>query len=188
MIYDRPSDEERQEREGRLLLVQIDNLSGELLGEALTRLCSAGAMNVQLLPTLTKKGRPGQLLLVDVRQDKLDFVEEALLAELGVTGWHRLTTQHVYVSTEIINRDLTVLTPVGVLLERVAGKRLTNSPSSVTPEYSSCVALRERLQAECGVRVPLRELIRLVSGALNNDGMTKIDLSSQLEGNRTSEL
>lgn len=188
MIYDLPSDEERHEREGRLLFVQIDHLSGELLGEALTRLCSAGAMNVQLLPTLTKKGRPGQLLLVDVRQDKLDSVEEALLGELGVTGWHRLTTQHVYVGTEIITRDLTVLTPIGVLHEQVAGKRLTNHPSPVTPEYGSCVALRERLLAECGVRVPLRELVRLVSSALNNDGKTRIDLSSQQDGNRTGVL
>jgi uncharacterized protein (DUF111 family) len=175
------------ELEGRLLFVQIDNVSGELLGEALTRLCSAGATNVQLLSTLTKKGRPGQLLLVDVRQDKLNSVEEALLAELGVTGWHRLTTQHIYVSTEIINRELTVLTPVGVMYEQVVGKRLANSPGSVTPEYSSCVALRERLHIECGVRVPLRELIRLVGGVLNNEGMTSIDLRSQQDGNKTGE-
>jgi len=182
-----PGDEGRHEREGRLLFVQIDHLSGELLGEALTQLCSAGAMNVQLLPTLTKKGRPGQLLLVDVRQDKIGPVEKTLLAELGVTGWHSLTTQHVYFGTEIVNRDLTIQTPLGVLHAQVAGKRLTNRQSPVTPEHSSCVELRERLCTEGGVRIPLRELVRLVSSALNNGDKTRIDLSSQQGENRTGD-
>jgi uncharacterized protein (DUF111 family) len=176
MAFDYPGDGGRRQHEGSLLFVQIDHLSGDLLGEALTRLCSVGAMNVQLLPTLTKKGRPGQLLLIDVRHDQLASVEETLLAEFGVTGWHRLVTQHVVFSTENLSRNLTVLTAAGTLREQVEGKRMTNPPGPVVPEHRSCVALCERLLAECGMRVPLREIVRLVSGALNGDGEPRIDL------------
>ncbi len=166
----------RRQHEGSLLFVQIDHLSGELLGDALTRLCAAGAMNVQLVPTLTKKGRPGQLLLVDVRHDRLASVEEVLLAELGVTGWHRLATEHVFFSTESLNCNVTVLTSAGPLCAEVEGKRLKDPPGPIVPEHRSCVALCERLRAECGMQVPLREMVRLVSGALNDDGEPKIDL------------
>ncbi len=176
MICDHPGDGGHHQQEGSLLFVQIDHLSGELLGEALTRLCSAGAMNVQLLPTLTKKGRPGQLLLVDVRHDRLAAVEEVLLAEFGVTGWHRLATQHVYFKTENLSCNLSILTSAGTICGQVEGKRLISPRGAIVPEHRSCVALRERLLAECGVQVPLREVARLVSSALNSDGEPIIDL------------
>jgi hypothetical protein len=163
-------------------------MSGELLGEALTRLCSAGAVNVQLLPTLTKKGRPGQLLLIDVRHDQLASVEETLLAEFGVTGWHRLATQHVSFRTENLNCNLTILTPAGTLREQVEGKRLTNPSGPIVLEHRSCVALSEKLLAKCGLHVPLREVVRLVGGALNGDGDPRIDLRGKHEESRSSLL
>ena len=49
-----------------LLLVQIDDRSGEVLGNALEELMSLGARNVQLLSSVTKKGRPGHVLLIDL--------------------------------------------------------------------------------------------------------------------------
>lgn len=176
MTFNYSGNGDRHQHEGNLLFVQIDHLSGELLGEAITRLCAAGAANVQLLPTLTKKGRPGQLLLVDVRHDKLPSVEETLLAEFGVTGWHRLATEHVFFGTENLERNLTILTPARTLYGKVEGKRLKDPPGPIVPEHRSSVALCERLLAECGMRVPLREMVRLISGALNGDGEPKIDL------------
>jgi uncharacterized protein (DUF111 family) len=184
MTFHYSGDGGRYHHGGNLLFVQIDHLSGELLGEALKSLCSAGAKNVQLLPTLTKKGRPGQLLLVDVRQDQLASVEETLLSEFGVTGWHRLATEHVFLKTENLKCDLTVLTPDGTLREQVQGKRLTDPPGPAVPEHRSCVALRERLLADCGMKLPLREVVRLVGEALNRDGRPRIDLRGKRKGSR----
>lgn len=166
----------RHQREGLLLLVQIDHLPGDILGEALDRICSAGAKNVQLIPTLTKKGRPGQILIVDVPGDLEREIEEVLLAEVGVTGWHALTTRHVYYMTEVLDIDLAVLTPDGVLRHKVAGKRLVKEGSAVVPEHRSCLELNERLVSECGLKVPLRELRRLIDEALNNGEEHRIDL------------
>jgi uncharacterized protein (DUF111 family) len=167
---------QRHQREGILLFVQIDHLPGDLLSEALTRLCSAGAKNVQLLATLTKKGRPGQLLIVDVPVKLQTAIEEVLLSEVGVTGWHALTTEHVYFSTEILDIDVAVSTPNGVLRHQVSGKRLARTGSELVPEHRSCVELRERLLSRCGMSVPLREVARLIGEALNNGEEHSIDL------------
>jgi len=176
MVDGSTSGNERQEHEGILLLVQIDHLPGDLLGEALDRLCAAGAKNVQLFPTLTKKGRPGHVLMVDVPVSLEPAIEEVLLTEVGVTGWHAITTQHVYYNTEILDIDLVVFTPNGVLRHQVSGKRLIRDGSALVPEHRSCVELSERLASECGLRVPLRELVRLIDESLNNGEEHSIDL------------
>ena len=166
---------ERHEQEGRLLFVQVDHLSGEVVGDALSRLWSAGARNVQLVPTLAKKGRPGQLVLIDVGAKELEAIEQVLLSELGVHGWHSVKTEHVWIATEIVELDVEVKTPTSVLHARIAGKRRSNA-REVAPEHDSCVALKERLVAETGLRIPLRELVPLVRNALNHGGRACIDL------------
>jgi hypothetical protein len=167
---------QRCEQAGILLFVQVDHLSGELLGDALEQLYAAGAANVQILSTLTKKGRPGSLIMIDALPDKLDAVEHIVVTELGVAGWHRMTTQHVHLRTEIVARRLTILTPTGALHEEVRGKRLADDGKTVRPEYRSCVALRDRLRTECGLCVPLDEVVRMVGVTLDNQAETVIDL------------
>ena len=76
--------------QGILVMVQIDHLSGELLGGLSDRLIEKGAQNVQMIPTLSKKSRPAYLLLIDTSQERLPDLEEFLVVELGVTGWHRI--------------------------------------------------------------------------------------------------
>ena len=167
---------ERCEQAGNLLFVQVDHLSGELLGDALEQLYAAGATNVQILSTVTKKGRPGNLIVIDALSDKLDAVERVVVTELGVTGWHRMTTQHVHVRTEIVTRRLTILTPTSTLQEEVRGKRLADDGKTVRPEYRSCVALRDRLRTECSLCLPLYEVVRMVGVTLENQAETVIDL------------
>jgi uncharacterized protein (DUF111 family) len=164
------------EQAGNLLFVEVDHLSGELLGDALEQLYAAGASNVHILSTLTKKGRPGNLIVIDVLPDKLDVVERVVVTELGVTGWHRMMTQHVHLRTEIVTRRLTILTPASRLQEEVRGKRLAGTGKTVRPEYRSCVALRDRLRTECSLCLPLYEVVRMVSVALEDQTETVIDL------------
>jgi uncharacterized protein (DUF111 family) len=80
-----------------LVSVQVDHLSGEMLGEIWKQLSSKGAKNVQFLSTLTKKGRPGHVLLVDIPPERMNELEDFLVSDLGVCGWHRLLSGHVHV-------------------------------------------------------------------------------------------
>jgi uncharacterized protein (DUF111 family) len=77
-----------------LLMAQVDDAPGELLGYVVEELGRIGARNVQLLSSLGKKGRPGYVLLVDI--DAEDEAETAglLAADLGVWGYRVLESRH----------------------------------------------------------------------------------------------
>ena len=49
-----------------LILAQVDDASGEVLEDTAKHLHEAGALSLQILASLGKKGRPGHVLLIDV--------------------------------------------------------------------------------------------------------------------------
>ncbi len=91
-----------------LLLVQIDDRSGEVLGNALEELMSLGARNVQLLSSVTKKGRPGHVLLIDLEADVEGAVGAYLAAELGAWGYQILESAHRHFDTVLEQRAVKV--------------------------------------------------------------------------------
>lgn len=92
-----------------LLLVQIDDRSGEVLGNALEEVMSLGARNVQLLSSVTKKGRPGHVLLIDLEADVEASVGAYLAAELGAWGYQVLESAHRHFDTVLERRAVTVV-------------------------------------------------------------------------------
>jgi len=95
--------------EHMLLLAQVDDCTGEVLGEALDQLVAMGVRNVQLLSSLTKKGRPGSVLLLDLERDLEPEVAVFLAAELGVWGYHLLQTNHRHFEVSIEERRIQVV-------------------------------------------------------------------------------
>ncbi len=162
---------------GTFIMVQIDHLSGELLGELADRLMEKGAQNVQLIPTISKKSRPGHLLLIDSPQERLPDLEEFLVTELGVTGWHRIPTQHAHIATEFVSCTMAFLTQTDRFEIEVYGKRIKQASSFVRPEHDVCRQVQKRLHAEQGVEIPLHELERLAGQALNSgEPCVEVDL------------
>lgn len=77
-----------------LLMAQIDDAPGELLGRVVSQLGDMGAKNVQLLSSLGKKGRPGYVLLVDIEAGAEAEVAMLLALELGIWGYRVLESRH----------------------------------------------------------------------------------------------
>ena len=96
------------EDEELLLLVQLDDCTGEALGDALARLPALGARNIQLLSSVTKKGRPGHVLLIDAPSSREPGIAAFLAAELGAWGYHVLHSDHRHFDVEIRERRLRV--------------------------------------------------------------------------------
>lgn len=90
------------------MLVQIDDRSGEVLGDAVTELMSLGARNVQLLSSHTKKGRPGCLMLIDLDESLEQQVAVFIAAELGAWGYHVVQSDHRHFEVEQHDRTVTV--------------------------------------------------------------------------------
>ncbi len=67
-----------------LIMAQIDDAPGELVQDVIEHLQQVGSRNVHLLASLAKKGRPGQVMLIDVPDEHEDDVAMLLGTELGV--------------------------------------------------------------------------------------------------------
>ena len=69
-----------------LLETNLDNVTGELMGHIFNVLMKYGARDVSIIPTITKKNRPGHLLRVIARPIDCDTLSEAIIRETGTLG------------------------------------------------------------------------------------------------------
>ena len=72
-----------------LLAADLDDATGELIAAAADALREAGALDVVLLPTLMKKGRPGTRLELLARPDRADELERLILERTTTIGVRR---------------------------------------------------------------------------------------------------
>lgn len=160
------------EKRGCVLLVQTDHITGELIGTVIEDFYRAGAFNVQVIPTITKKNRPGHLFFIDASPDDNLQIESLIVNELRATGWHRLESVHRHVATEIRRQKVVFDTDVGPLSFTVKIKVVKEQPGHIRPEHASCLALRAALR-EKGVNLSLheinQEIIRQLSIPITNN-------------------
>jgi len=141
-----------------LILAQVDHACGDVISSVMEQLSTAGARNVHLVPSLTKKGRPGYLLYVDVPEDCLEAVERLLSVELGVLGWRLLAAEHrgpaaractvqVTLAAGGVERSLAV--PAKVVRDTATGNAVAHI------EHDFCVRLQRELRESEGVSIPL---------------------------------
>ena len=145
-------------KEWKILLVQTDSLTGELLGAAIAELYRAGASNVQVIATVTKKNRPGHLVTIDVRPDRLAAVEQAVIDSLGVSGWQCLDSTHRHLATEQVRREADIHIRDYSFTAEVLGKQIDRQPQ-IRPEAICCADLQEQIYERYRLHVPIRRIM-----------------------------
>jgi pyridinium-3,5-bisthiocarboxylic acid mononucleotide nickel chelatase len=136
-----------------ILETNLDNVTGEVLGHSFKRLMDAGALDVTMVPTITKKNRPGHLLRVIVKSGDCDAVSEAIIRETGTLGVRVLPYVHrniaerkiVPVEVDIAGTKRKIRIKVGVMGEEII---------SVRPEYEDA----RKMADETGV--PLKDVMK----------------------------
>lgn len=124
----------------------LDDISAEVIGYAVDRLWSAGALDVTTAAIQMKKNRPGVRLTVLCNADQTEAMQQILFEETGTLGVRRWPVQR-----QILRRMThTVETPWGAVEGKLAWS--SDSEASFSPEYESCrrIALEHR--------VPLRRV------------------------------
>ncbi len=98
-----------------ILETNVDDVSGETLGYLINRLMQTGAKDVTILPTVTKKNRPGHLISVIAPPEKEETLTHLLLAETGSLGVrvfrsdrHLLAREMQDVRIKVDNQEVTV--------------------------------------------------------------------------------
>ena len=138
-----------------VLETNLDDISGELIGYATTRLLEAGALDVYTSAIQMKKSRPGVKLTVLCRAGDVERMEAILFGEttpLGVRRWP--VSRHV-----LVRQRHTVVTEWGAVKGKVGW--LAGGPPRFAPEFESC----RRIAAERGA--PLRAVYEAAQKAFD---------------------
>ena len=125
-----------------ILETNIDNVTGELMGHIFNVLLQHGARDVSVIPTTTKKNRPGYLLRVIAKPMDCDTLSEVIIRETGTLGVrvipyvHRNITSRkiIPVQVDISGKKVEIRIKVGMI---------GNEIISVKPEYEDARKVSE---------------------------------------------
>jgi hypothetical protein len=115
-----------------VLECNIDNMTGEQLGDLLERLLAAGALDAGYLPLHMKKNRPAVVLSVICPLEESERLARLILAESATLG---VRMQRVW-RRKAQRIQMQIATPLGPLLVKV--KRMGTHIIGASPEYEDC--------------------------------------------------
>src|SRR5208337_486577 len=81
-----------------LLETNVDDVSGEVIGEALARFMAAGARDASATPIIMKKGRPGYLVAVITLPETSAALARLMARELGTLGIRCIPAIHRFIA------------------------------------------------------------------------------------------
>jgi len=118
----------------------LDDISGEMLGYAMERLFTAGAVDVWFTSVQMKKNRPGVVVSALAHPDRADAIADVVLRETSTLG----VRVSPVIERVVCERKLRqVETPWGVV--QVKEKWIGGELVAVSPEYEDCARIaRER--------------------------------------------
>jgi uncharacterized protein (DUF111 family) len=143
-----------------LLLAQVDHACGDIIASVTEELLALGVQNVNLVLSLTKKGRPGYLLLLDLPETALVQVERLLTTESGIPGWRVLSAEHRKARVRQAEQQVR-LSPGAEEHVLDVPVKLVETEEGCVPvsiEYEFRLRLWQQLHEDHGVGVPLQLL------------------------------
>jgi len=169
--------EEKTEKNGSIIFYQVDHLSGEELGHMLDRLYEWGAKNVNIVPSFTKKNRPGSLVVADIGK-KCKMIGRKLASCYGISGYHVMQTRHFCHKAGPEAKQLllryngrSVSTDLLVKVVKEPGGRLY-----ARPEYEDLLRLCNTIRQTFGLEVSLPGIRRYLQPGLMQDKTMEIEL------------
>ena len=91
-----------------MLETNVDDVSGEVLGNVVGRLMAAGAKDVSLFPGLTKKNRPTSLVSVMCSEEASGRLAGLLMAETGTLGVRISASERIVAQRRHLKTDVTI--------------------------------------------------------------------------------
>lgn len=137
------------------LETNMDDVTGEVLGNLIDLLMDNGALDVSIVPATMKKGRNGSIINVIATHADMEDLATMLMKETGSLGVRVFPSIHRYIA----KRDISTITIEmhGVAYQSaIKVSRLGKDILNVKAEYEDC----RRIATKTGIA--LREVIRRV--------------------------
>ncbi len=147
-------------------MINVDNVSGEVVPYLIETSIERGAHNVHVVPALTKKGRPEYLFFVDVSEKNLEPVIGFLLAELGSLGYRIIRDEHIAMDYDIEQVKVN-LSSLGIPFDREVRikviRREDGSVLTANVEYEDLRSLTDSFEDD-SVRLPMMKIKSMIEG------------------------
>lgn len=135
------------------LETNVDDVTGEVLGNLLDLLMDEGALDVSIVPALMKKGRPASIVKVIAKQDDMDRLARLVMKETGSLGIRIFPSLHRFVAKRE-ERTIEVKIDGRLFSVRVKVSYFGDERLQIKAEHDDC----KRIAAEVGL--PLRDVSR----------------------------
>jgi uncharacterized protein (DUF111 family) len=148
-----------------LLLVNIDDITGEMIPHIIDGLLSRGAESAHVVQAITKKGRPEFLFFIDAPEEQVETLANYLVREIGTLGVRVFKPHHIrfdYRCREVqlttrVGEESAVAAPVQVKMVSDGEGQVV----SIKAEYEDLQAAITQLHRS-GIEISFAALKRLV--------------------------
>ncbi len=138
-----------------MLETNVDDVTGQVLGNLIDELLMAGALDVAVIPATMKKGRSGNVVQVIAKPEDLDRLARRIIEETGSLGVRIIPVKHRLIAQREMGKvDVTINNrtfSIGVKVARDLRGVLLN----ISAEFEDC----KKAAHESGI--PVRDVIRL---------------------------
>ncbi|MEW6043301.1 MAG: nickel pincer cofactor biosynthesis protein LarC [Thermoproteota archaeon] len=86
-----------------ILETNVDDVTGEVLSYLADKIMASGAKDISIIPTVTKKGRPGHMISVICGHDAANQILDVLVSETGTLGVRIRSSDRFIVPRQILN-------------------------------------------------------------------------------------
>lgn len=139
-----------------VLETNVDDVTGEVLGNLFDKLLAAGARDVAITPTIMKKGRSGHIIKVITKAENSEQVAREIMKETGTLGIRVIPTAHRFVADRRMDRvNIRLKGEEFTVAVKIAQDR-TGEILHISAEYEDCRKVADK------IGLPLKEVIRRV--------------------------
>jgi uncharacterized protein (TIGR00299 family) protein len=149
-----------------ILETNLDDVTGEIIGNTLDILLREGAKDVSIIPLFTKKNRPGQMLKIVADQKDVKHLSRVMIEETGTLGVRVYPCERHIINREVIAVDVRVDNVKARVKVKVA-KDKKGKIIRVKPEYEDA----KRLSDKTGK--PLREINDIITSKAREDFLNR---------------
>jgi uncharacterized protein (DUF111 family) len=155
-----------------LIMVNVDDVSGETVPYLFEMLMNMGAKNVHAIPAFTKKGRQEFIFLIDTPREKVADIGDFLVGELGTLGLRVFeASEHIEFPYQVKESRLIIqdeATGEEASSHTIAVKLIHDSQGRIAAAKAEYGDLKYALDflIEMGVHISLFTLKRLVEAAV----------------------
>ncbi len=146
-----------------ILETDVDDVSGEILGNFINKLEKEETLDIQIIPSLTKKNRPSHIIKILCSPENRFKLSEKIIHELGTLGVRYYTMNRVCVertqekrNVEINGKNYEVNFKVS-FIKSLNDKDIVN----IKPEYEDL----KRISEDSGI--PVRKIQIMLQGYIN---------------------